>query len=80
MTQFKGTQTPWSIEKDEFNNNLLISNGRYLAEIINKQDALLISKAPEMLEMLEKCKSTLKDHFGYDVDEIEQLIKEATEI
>lgn len=42
-----------------------------------KADALLISKAPEMLEMLED----IKDYLGSDVrSKVEQLIKEATEL
>lgn len=44
-----------------------------------KANALLISKAPEMLEMLVK----LKNHHGLSPnnrEEIKQLIKEATEI
>jgi hypothetical protein len=53
-----------------------------------KANALLISKAPEMLEMLQKCRTqlvlcTLLDKSGQCsemVEEIEQLIKEATEI
>ena len=42
-----------------------------------KKIALLISKAPEMLEML----NNVKDYLGSDVREnVEQLIKEATEL
>jgi hypothetical protein len=37
-------------------------------------------KYDEMLEMLIKCKNTLKDVYECDVKDIEQLIKEATEI
>jgi len=40
-------------------------------------NALLISKAPELLEMLEE----VKDYLGSDVrGKVEQLIKEATEL
>jgi hypothetical protein len=44
-------------------------------------NALLISKAPEMLEMLKECKEAL-DRIGHGIIEakIEQLIKEATEL
>ena len=44
-------------------------------------NALLISKAPEMLEMLQKLK-IMCDHLkiAHISQEIEQLIKEATEI
>lgn len=42
-----------------------------------RANALLISKAPEMLEMLKD----IKDHFCCDKrKQIEQLIKEATEL
>jgi hypothetical protein len=43
-------------------------------------NAKLISKAPEMLEMLEKCERTLREIHGFDTIEIKNLIKEATEI
>ena len=52
-----------------------------------KANALLISKAPEMLEMLQKivlmtdvCEGTFKDFRERYNLEIKQLIKEATEI
>jgi hypothetical protein len=42
-----------------------------------KANALLISKAPEMIEML----NNVKNYLGSDVREkVEQLIKEATEL
>ncbi len=44
----------------------------------SKANALLISKAPEMLEMLKVCMQTTDNSTIYK--EIEQLIKEATEI
>ena len=49
-------------------------------------NALLISKAPEMLEMLKEILDTNRDYWGedensvYQIYEIENLIKEATEI
>lgn len=49
------------------------------ADEIDEANALLISKAPEMLEMLDK----LKDHFGLFPENriaIKQLIKQATEL
>ncbi|MFY7733753.1 MAG: hypothetical protein ACOVSR_09745 [Bacteroidia bacterium] len=47
-----------------------------------KANALLISKAPEMLEMLKELHETLKDFDGWreEFNKIENLIKEATEI
>lgn len=47
----------------------------------SEANALLISKAPEMLEMLKKCKESFENlnqpFISYD---IEKLIKEATEL
>jgi hypothetical protein len=58
-----------------------------ISAFISKEDALLISKAPEMLEMLEKLR-LIFDNFAMPTEsdlknyscEINQLIKEATEI
>jgi hypothetical protein len=49
-------------------------------ETIPKANALLISKAPEMLEMLKDIHSYLGSHFEKEKKEIEKLIKEATEL
>jgi hypothetical protein len=46
----------------------------------NEYDALLISKAPEMLEMLKEIHSFLSSGTRINSDDIEQLIKEATEL
>jgi hypothetical protein len=43
-------------------------------------NALLISKAPEMLEMLDYLSTRLGTAFEREIQEINQLIKEATEI
>tara|TARA_R110000822_G_scaffold178776_2_gene318697 strand:- start:199 stop:504 length:306 start_codon:yes stop_codon:yes gene_type:complete len=44
-------------------------------------NALLISKAPEMLEMLDKLIPILKENSRFSLlDELKQLIKEATEL
>jgi hypothetical protein len=56
------------IDKDD--NNVLDTPFKEL----NEANALLISKAPEMLEMLERI---LSGQF-IDTNEVEQLIKEAT--
>lgn len=48
--------------------------------IEQQANAKLISCAPEMLEMLIKAKNTLKDVYDCNVEEIEQLIKKATEL
>lgn len=41
-------------------------------------NALLISKAPEMINMLEKCRKTFKEKYNLTVLELDELIKEAT--
>jgi hypothetical protein len=49
--------------------------------IEKEANALLISKAPEMLEMLQNILEQIKDGRTYVTkEEIEQLIKQATEI
>lgn len=51
-----------------------------------KANAKLISKAPEMLDMLIKCKDALyelanhQDGWDEDIHKLKQLIKEATTI
>jgi hypothetical protein len=81
MSEFKGTKGPW------VNNDGEISgwNGEYICDCIffsskvDSYNVLLISKAPEMLEMLER----LSNHFGLfpdDRDSIKKLIKSATEL
>jgi hypothetical protein len=80
MSEFKGTKGKW------VNNDGEISgwNGEYICDchVLSKIDSynlLLISKAPEMLEMLEK----LSNHFGLfpdDRDSLKNLIKSATEL
>jgi hypothetical protein len=83
MTQFKGTFGKWKMFK-EFSKCYSVESDSYI--ICNtvtklyptdKANALLISKAPELLEMLEE----VKDYLGSDVrGKVEQLIKEATEL
>lgn len=50
-----------------------------LVDLENKANALLISKAPEMFEMLEGILQRREVCFE-DLIEIEQLLKEATEL
>ena len=51
--------------------------GNLICESVSKENALLISKAPEMLEML----INVKDYLGSEVRvKVEQLIKEAIEL
>jgi len=65
--EFKGTKGKWKINsanKQEVNsiNGIAISDCGWSIMITNEEklaNTLLISKAPEMLEMLNKCKSTI---------------------
>lgn len=77
MSEFKGTKRKWTYEYD--------GDGMRFCEIScfiddtyenYKEDALLISKAPEMLEMLERI---LKEGVIPHLD-VAELIKEATEL
>jgi len=45
-----------------------------------RANALLISKAPEMLEMLKNIYFLLENDIKIDIKEIKQLIKEATKL
>ena len=98
--EFKGTKGKWDsmydFSKGWDGRKLFIVNDNFenlnfICEITTNNDddietgnALLISKAPEMLEMLNKVndyllsKGSIRDH-EY-IEEIEQLIKEATEL
>ena len=86
--EFKGTKGKWEIHEDSFNNSNIICNDFYLGEVIDKYDALLISKAPEILEMLNHLHGRIDfscDAWGSNEgielsNKIGQLIKEATEL
>lgn len=80
MTNFKGTKGKWTVT---LNRNAVIAefpNQICSMEKSNPQileNGLLISKAPEMLEMLER----IVEYGGVaNFDHIKQLIKEATEL
>ena len=88
--EFKGTKEKW-----EFSENggvYVTTNSGMICDLItssqkDKADALLISKAPEILEMLQKivlmtetCNGTFEDFRERYNTEIKQLIKEATEL
>ena len=95
MSEFKGTKGKWEVNprasRNVRCNNLTVANCSQGQdgenEIEEKHNALLISKAPEMLDILKKLdilfehtdlnnKPTFKDLF----EKIKQLIKEATEL
>ena len=86
--EFKGTKGKWFvnrqddifIETDDKTEKtsvcLMLANGIYDYDKW-RYNALLISKAPEMLEMLKD----IKDYLGSDVRmKVDKLIKEATEL
>ncbi len=91
--EFKGTKGKWYYDKEkskvrkEDGNTLCVC---YYSNIINKEEcepnALLISKAPEMLEMLKElcnvilCYEQQTASISNNKLKAEQLIKEATEI
>lgn len=96
MKEFKGTKGKWNIERhqhqlcgdyliiDENDYQLATADNEYIQDYEKtKANALLISKAPEMLEMLidlRNCKETWSDLFQSDKDRIELLIKQSTEL
>ena len=94
IMEFKGTKNQWKIEEvdktfvyalNEKGTNafsLKINNDGRTVLIEQQANALLISKAPEMLEMLEKCEywiSSCNEDAGI-LKDINKLIKEATEL
>ena len=87
--EFKGTKGKWvawlgdkqttsSVKIGSMEIELEIDYDNKLDE--ERANALLISKAPEMLEMLKEIHSFLSSGTRINSDDIEQLIKEATEI
>jgi hypothetical protein len=86
MSEFKGTKGKWFLriisEGQISVSNEIDTRTICVPRVQNHEEALanllLISKAPEMLEMLQICKQTTNSKQIYD--EIEQLIKSATEL
>jgi hypothetical protein len=93
--EFKGTKETWVLIKNDIcSQEKIISTalgfiveGKYTINEETKANALLISKAPEMLEMLKEIYKIENGAFAlqsFDINllksKIEQLIKEATEI
>ena len=83
--EFKGTKGKWftTVLGDVYSENQV--DNEIICEVIHgkleetKANALLISKAPEMLEMLETVLNN-SDVPNEIYDKAKQLIKEATEI
>jgi hypothetical protein len=93
--EFKGTKGKWIFNQEEMKikGSGDVEGLTIIANVSPKMDfsrgkttqsynALLISKAPEMLEMLKQCVETLEfgGQIGFTYMEAKQLIKEATEI
>ena len=90
--EFKGTKGPWwAVNSSEYWNSHpdlgywevhFSKDGECVAgDVGKKYDALLISKAPEMLEMLVEIQHQMEDGRTYITKEdIQRLIKSATEI
>ena len=84
MSEFKGTKGKW--EATPYHNVYCMGSrvatigdlGKITDEV--KYNALLISKAPAMLEMLQYLSEKLGTSFEIEKQEINQLIKEATEL
>lgn len=97
--EFKGTKGKWR-ECQSKDGDIVSDQGKRepsknvcfldIRKERNKYDALLISKAPEMLELLKSVSELQKDNYGNGtkthlamikkVKEIDELIKEATEL
>lgn len=85
--EFKGTKEKWIADndlifaEDYFQTHIAVIPDTYNEEI-KKANALLISKAPEMLQMLIELTSdnTWENTWNDKKKKAKQLIKEATEI
>jgi hypothetical protein len=96
--EFKGTKGKWELSNNKTHGRQMIDLGEFKGSIdvwyhsgdsMTKEEAeanaLLISKAPEMLEMLKKINHTITLHGkidnGSDLHKnLTQLIKESTEL
>jgi len=86
--KFKGTSGLW-----EFDNNCVSTKEKVMGNIVCespswseasnanwKVNAQLISKAPEMLEMLQNVLDNVSEEYSKLKEDIEKLIEEATKI
>ena len=88
MEQFKGTKGKWSawgqdmvIAKEDIEDDVICIKPQIKSSQKNwEANALLISKAPEMLEMLNDILEAQDSGETFHSYKIEQLIKEATEL
>lgn len=88
MSEFKGTKGKWEFlntELADFHLTTVICEKEVIAHINSEKsnriaNALLISKAPEMLEMLKEISNDRLWGTDDDFNKLEQLIKEATEL
>lgn len=89
--EFKGTQGKLNVEiiEEDFYVHLINEKGNSVCSISTTEEqmgealiyATLFSKAPEMLEMLNKCLiQAIVDGNNEQVKSLEKLIKEATEL
>ena len=96
MENFKGSKNPWILEDVE----IFDQDGKLIAGVygefndklyqyteVSYANILLISKAPEMLEMLENCfcmldriRPATEEEMREMKNNIKKLIKEATEL
>lgn len=86
--EFKGTKGEWVLMQNASGYYTSVRNlhdtrkicvSRVNSMIESNANLLLISKAPQMLAMLEKVKMYYGDPVEY-ISELKQLIKEATDI
>lgn len=85
MSEFKGTKGKWRtfnsrIEQWGQHHHTVICRFESNMSQESAYNAQLISKAPELLEMLVRLHDTLGTAFHREKAEIRELIKEATEI
>ena len=85
--EFKGTKEKWKLAENEYGYYTSVRNldesrkvcvSRVNNQIESNANMLLISKAPEMLDLLIEVMETTTDKIRYE--KCKQLIKEATEI
>ena len=83
--EFKGTKGPWTYDVDQ--QSVLSKNGFIIADMFSEDklaNGLLISKAPEMLDFINRISGEmLRNDFVLDdkwYDQAKQLITRATTI